>query len=127
MFDHEVDNAAKVFPILLVHLAAEPAVEMRRVHHLSIDVQLKLRVGAVADTNRPRSPVAFELNQLELGQPSLAADAVHQLEVAGPAHCAPFQPVLKRFGFLAVAENEERVEREGGVAYPGVAIIPVAL
>ena len=52
---------------------------MRGVQDLAVDVELELRVGTVAHTDRPRTAVAFEFRQVELGQASLAADAVHEL------------------------------------------------
>ena len=79
VLDHEVNDAREVLPVFLVHLAAEPAVNVRRVQDLPVDVELELGVGAVANADRAGTAVTFQLCNVELGQAALAADAVHQL------------------------------------------------
>src|SRR5436309_7140166 len=51
----------------------------RRVQHLAKYVELELPGGPVADAHRPRVLVARQRIQFELGEATLAADAVHDL------------------------------------------------
>src|ERR687888_386282 len=53
----------------------------QRVEHLAVDVELQLLARLVADTHRRRALVSGQPVELELRQPPLAADPVHDLEV----------------------------------------------
>jgi hypothetical protein len=70
------------------------------------------------------------MGELLLGQILAPVDAVHDLQrpglaVAAVAH-APLQPAHERTGLVGEPEPEQRVEREGGIAHPRVAVVPVA-
>ena len=58
-----------------------------------------------------------------------AVEPIHHLQ--RPARfqftAALFHPAHERLRFLRVAQPHQRIERERGVADPGVAIIPIAL
>src|SRR6478736_2174263 len=64
-------------PRLVLVLERLGASLVERVHHLPVDVELKLLARCVADADRPRVLVAGEPRKLELGKPALAGDAVH--------------------------------------------------
>ena len=61
---------------------AVPVGLVKCVGDLAVDVELELPGGGVADPHRLRALVAREPVELELGQPPLAGQAVHDLEVA---------------------------------------------
>ena len=80
--------------------------------------------------HRRRAHVALQVPELLLGQVLVPVDAVHDLQrarlAAGGVAEAPLQPLHERAGLLGEPEPEQRVEREGGVAHPRVAVVPVA-
>ena len=102
-------------------------VEQDRVEHRAEDVVLALVEGAVADPHRSRARVAGEVVAGRLGQVAAAVDPVHDLQ----------RPVLGRLdvgdelhelvGLPVEVEPVQRLQREGRVAHPGVAVVPVAL
>ena len=69
---------------------------VERVDDLAVDVELALVGRAVADADRLRALVAGEPGKLELGEPPLAGDAVHDLEVVRRARDRAEQPVAPR-------------------------------
>src|SRR5262249_42428222 len=94
------------------------------------DVELGLRPGAVADAHRARVPPAAQVGQLALAEVVLAADAVHDLQRAVVAGAAPGRAghegdEVDRL--VGAAADVERLQRQAGVADPGVAVVPVAL
>ena len=93
---------------------------------LAVDVELELLEAGVADPHRRRVLVARQPVDLVLGEPALAARAVHDLQVRGVARDRAQQPVAPLDGFLHVAGRHQRVERERRVAQPAVAVVPVA-
>src|SRR5437762_9225273 len=74
-------------------------------------------------------PVALEVRQGLLGEPVATVDPVHDLEGAVGLEllAARLHPAHEGGRLLGEAEAHEAVEREGGVADPGVAIVPVPL
>ncbi|CAA9549224.1 MAG: hypothetical protein AVDCRST_MAG88-644 [uncultured Thermomicrobiales bacterium] len=64
--------------------------------------------------------------QLALLDPVLAGHAVEDLERGGVAIGGVHHPVEEDFSLVPIAEAEERVKGERGVAQPAIAIIPVA-
>src|SRR4051794_1699313 len=76
-------------------------------------------------------PVAGPVVKHVLLQVGGAVDAVHDVQRTAVA-TDPFpdpisQPPPELPGLLGHAEPEQRMHREGGVADPGVAVVPVAL
>ncbi len=62
-----------------------------------------------------------------LGEVLAAVDAVEDLQaLLGGVLAAGLEPVHERRRFLGEAEAHQGVEGEGGVAHPGVAVVPVA-
>ena len=100
--------------------------EVEGVHHLAVDIHLVLVGGRVADPHRAGSLVAVQPVDLVLGEPPLTGRAVHDLEIGRIAGDGPQEPVPPALGFLLVARHHERVEGEGGVPQPAVAVVPVA-
>src|SRR6478735_4475242 len=83
---------------------------------------LPIRTGA-----DPRWPSKWSDLLRQLGA---TVDAVHDLqrpECPGAVLAeAPAQPLHERRALIREPEPQQRVEREGGVADPGVAVVPVA-
>ena len=77
-----------------------------RVEHFAEHVELELLARRVADPHRLRALVAGQPVELHLREPALAADAVHDLEVAGMSGHRPLQPLLPRRGLLEVAREQ---------------------
>ena len=108
-------------------LVARSGVEVDRIEHRPPHVVLILVVGAVADPHRPRLVVARQMLEHLLLEPALAADPVHDLELAllGLGHVG--DEVEEVVGLLVEAERVQRPQHEGRVAHPAVAVIPVAI
>ena len=125
-----VDHVGDADPLLVVHEPAAGALHhVGGVEQLAVDVELELAGGAVSDSHRGGAHVALEVRELELGKVRAAVDPVHQLQRAGGrsgrvarAHA---DEGAERLRLLREAEPEQRVEGEGGVANPGVAVVPV--
>ena len=102
-------------------------VEQDRVEHGAEDVVLALVEGAVPDPDRARAGVAREVVERRLGEVPPPVDPVHDLQ----------RPVLGRLdvgdelhelvGLPVEVEPVQRLQREGRVAHPRVAVVPVAL
>ena len=104
--------------------------EVDGVDQLAVDVELELVGGAVSDPHGRRAPVALEVVEHLLGELGAAVDGVHDLERARLVTDALAetvgQPVHEAGGLVGEAEPEQRVEGEGRVADPRVAVVPVA-
>src|SRR5205807_9980045 len=107
LLQDDATHPGEEVPQDLVDLTAVPAKEPGAVEQLAERVQLELVRRPVADPNRPRAPVALEPVELDLGQQPLAADAVHDLQLARPARGRAPQPFHVRVRLVRVAENEE--------------------
>ena len=73
----------------------------------------------------PRALVAGEPVELELGQPPLAGDPVHDLELLRQPGDRAEQPVAPRARLVLVARPHEREQRQRRVAEPAVPVVPV--
>ena len=102
-------------------------VQQDRVEDGAEDVVLALVERAVADAHGPRARVAGQLVARRLRQVAAAVDPVHDLQ----------RPVLGRLdvgdelhelvGLPVEVEVVQRLEGEGRVPHPGVAVVPVPL
>ncbi len=101
-------------------------IEPRGVEEVTVDVELELLHGGVADAHWPRTAVAIEVPELDLGEEPLASDAVHDLQVLGPPRGGALHPAHERVRFLGVAKGEQGVEVERRVPQPRVAVVPVS-
>ena len=113
-------------PDLVVRNAAADAGLVERVPELSVDVELELLRGGVADAHRRRALVAGEPVELELLEPALARDPVHDLHVVGVAGDRAQQPLAPGQRLVPVARLEHREQRQRRVAEPAEAVVPVA-
>ena len=91
------------------------------------DVVLALVEGAVADAHRLRALVAREVVQRRLGQVPPTVDPVHDLERAVLVGLEVGHELHELVGLPAEVQEVQGLEREGGVAHPRVAVVPVAL
>src|SRR5215471_19981398 len=66
------------------------------VEDLTKDIELNLVRGVVADADRPRTFVTRQPRQLQLGQPSLAPEPVHDLDLVWTTSDRAEQPVAPR-------------------------------
>src|SRR4029078_5961671 len=99
---------------------------MECVDQFAVDVELQLRMRGIADPHWLRAFVAGQPFGLPFQQAALPHDAVHDLHVGGRARRCPQAPLGPGGGFLGVARIYQRQQREGGVAQPAEAIVPVA-
>jgi hypothetical protein len=93
---------------------------------------LQLAGGAVPDPHRARGAVSIQVCELFLVQLVGAVDAVHDLQRAGAVAWSGGQRErvaegVERSRFGGESEPGERADREGEVAHPRVAVVPVAL
>ena len=114
-------------PDPLGQVVARLGVEVERVEDRAPHVVLVLVVGAVADADRRGALVAGQVVERLLGQLVLAADAVHDLELRLLALGHVGHEVEEVVGLPVEPQRVEAPEHEGGVADPGVAVVPVAL
>ena len=117
--------SARRRPWSAVEAAGEAAEQRRRGQHLAVDVELQLRSGAVADAHRRRATVAGE-RQLSLMGVVAAVQAVEHLDARMRQLRGMKQPPEERPSLAPAAEREQRLEREGGIARPREAVVPVA-
>jgi hypothetical protein len=113
-------------PCVVLVGEARVARRVQAVEHLAVHVELELPGGLVADAHRRRPLVAGEPVELGLGQPPAPGQRVHDLQVGGVAGDRAQQPVAPRAGLAGVPGARERLQREGGVPEPAVAVVPVA-
>ena len=102
-------------------------VEQDRVEHGAEDVVLALVEGAVADPHRARAGVAGEVVARRLGQVAPAVDPVHDLQRAVLGRLDVGDELHELVGLPVEVEPVQRLQREGRVAHPRVAVVPVAL
>src|SRR5215203_807794 len=118
-------------PRLVSRLQAVAVGEIDGIHRLAVDVELQLIGRAVADPYRAGPAVALEVVENLFFEVRRAVDPVHDLQRAGAltrslSNPVP-EPAAEGGGLFGVAEPEQRVHGEGGVADPGVSVVPVAL
>ena len=113
-------------PGVFVGVQSLAAGELQGVHHLADHVELELRGSGVADADRPAALVARQPGDLPFGNAAFAGQAVEDLDLPRVAGHGPQQPVAPLAGFVVVSAADHGVEREGGVAEPAVAVVPVA-
>ena len=94
---------------------------------LAQDVGLALVHGTVADADRQRAGVPGEAVELALGEVAAALDGVHHLHVGRVSGDGAQQPVAPVVRIVGAPGGEQRLQGEGRVAQPAVAVVPVAL
>ena len=114
-------------PAGIVGAEAAPTRLMQRVHNLAENVELQLVMRGIADTHRLRAFVARQPWHLPFGQPPLAADAIHDLDLLRTAGGRAQQPVAPHARLVVVAGIHQRQQRQRRIAQPAETVIPVAL
>src|SRR5262249_58720283 len=79
----------------------------------------------IADPPRPRALVARQPRQSQFGEPPLAVDAVHDLQLrwaTGDGTHQPFAPIPRRVVEAAVHQTQQG---EGCIPEPTKAIVPI--
>ena len=98
---------------------------VKRVDDLTVDVELALIRRAVSDPDGLRALVAAQPGELELREPSLAGDAVHDLDILGRSRDCAEEPISPVARLLHVAGPDQSEQGEGRVAEPAEAVVPV--
>ena len=97
------------------------------IHQFAEHIELKLGMRGVTDTHRLRPRVTRQPRHFPFGQPPLAADAIHDLQLIRTAGHGAQQPLAPSLSLLNVAGMHGAEQHERGVAQPAEAIIPIAL
>ncbi len=106
---------------------AAAGVQQDRVQRRAEDVVLALVEGAVADPHRARAGVAGEIIARGLGQIAPPVDPVHDLQRPVLVGLEVGDELHELLGLPVEVEVVQRLQREGRVAQPRVAVVPVAL
>ena len=106
---------------------AAAGVQQDRVQRRAVDVVLALVEGAVADPHRARAGVAGEVIARGLGQIAPPVDPVHDLQRPVLVGLEVGDELHELLGLPVEVQVVQRLQREGRVAQPGVAVVPVAL
>ena len=106
---------------------AAAGVQQDRVESGAEDVVLALVEGAVADAHRARAGVAGEIVARGLGQVAAPVDPVHDLQRAVLVALEVGDELHELLGLPVEVQVVQRLQREGRVAQPRVAVVPVAL
>src|SRR5205085_9731274 len=85
----------------------------------------RLLGGGIAYADRTRIQIAGKVVQLALVSPPLARDPVGHLQLLRRSRRAAVDESPEMVGLLLVAELRERPDREGGIADPAVAVVPI--
>ncbi len=131
MLDRFLDLLLEQRPQRLGDALAGTDVEVHRVEHgAPPDVVLLLIERPVADTHRTGAVVAGQMVEFGFLERALAADAVHHLQRMRLTVVRTRHVVDEVEEVVGLTVQPERVEappqREGGIANPRVAIVPVA-
>ena len=94
---------------------------------LPVDIELELIRGGVADAHRGGALVAGQPRHLPFSQLPFTGQAIHDLDLARAARHAALQPRPPRLRFLDIARGHQCQQRQGRVAQPAIAVVPVAL
>ena len=102
-------------------------VQQDRVERGAEHVVLALVERAVADPHRARPCIAGEIVACRLGQVAPPVDPVHDLQRPVAVGLEIGDELHELLGLPVEVEVVQRLQREGRVAQPGVAVVPVAL
>ena len=98
-----------------------------RVEHRAEHVVLALVERAVADAHGAGARISGELGDRRFGEVSPAVDPVHDLQPAVTVGLDVGDELHELVGFPVEIQVVQRLQGEGRVADPGVAVVPVAL
>jgi len=99
---------------------------MRGIEHLAVDIELPLASGGVADADGTRATIALEMRQDLLRQITAAVEPIQHLNRVLAGEADRLEPFEKVECLFVVADALKRVQNEGGIAQPRVAVIPIA-
>src|SRR5215469_5879470 len=121
-------NALQAVPFINTEAVSIFAGEIDRIRQLSIKIQLELIPRAVSDANGPRISVSAQVVEFHFERIRRTVRSVQDLQWAKVSFIiqSVVDPQLETGCFLYKAKAHHCVKCEGGVAEPGVAIIPVA-
>ena len=106
---------------------AAARVEQDGVEHRTEDVVLALVERAVPEPHRVGPGISRELVPRGLGQVAAPVDPVHDLERSVLVRLDVGDELHELVGLPVEIQEVQRLQRERRVAYPGVAVVPVAL
>src|SRR5436309_6650754 len=92
---------------------------------LTVDIELKLPGGGVANADRTRGFESRQPRYVPFRQPPFAADAIHDLQLIRPPGDGAYQPVSPRARLFVVTGSSECQQREGRIRQPAIALVPV--
>ena len=102
-------------------------VQVGRVQHGPVQIELELIVGSIAQPDRARVAVTRAVGEFFFVNLSPAVYPVERLEAAFGAAADVFYPAHEVVRLFVKPETSERIEDERRVARPGVAVVLVAL
>src|SRR6266567_3445857 len=103
--------------------------QIKCVHELTVDVSLELRNSGIADTHRSGPSIAFPVIQCVLGKVLFTRDRENDcsgLLRMGVLGRTIFDPRHEGSSLSFESEAQKSINGKGGIADPGVAVIPVA-
>ena len=89
----EVEQRDVEMPALWVGRDTDASDVVQRVGDLAVHVGVELGAGGVADPHRGRAVVAGQVGELDLGEPTFAGHAVHDLQAGRCAGHGAQEPV----------------------------------
>jgi hypothetical protein len=102
IFAQPIEHALSVLPPLIRNCMSVFIGKIHGVHHLAIDIELRLLVCGIANAYRPLILVARKMIQRDLIELLSAIKPIHDLQGAAlrVVTQATFQPFDKGFGFI---------------------------
>src|ERR1700674_1257677 len=103
--------------------------KIERIHEFAVDVSLELRNSRIADADGSGSAIPFPVLQRLLRKLGVALDreddraGSFRIDVFGGVI---FDPAHEGSSLLSEADAQKAINCKGGIAHPGVAVIPVA-
>jgi hypothetical protein len=122
---HLVAQADEEAAVPGVELVLPPHKFVGRADELPVRVELELVVRAVAHPHRRRLPVALQVRQRPLRQVGIAVHVVHDLQLRRGRPGGVQEPREEGPPLVFVAQLVQGPQRQGRVAEPAVAVVPV--
>src|SRR5579883_1328970 len=99
---------------------------IERIHDLAIDVELQLVACSISDAHGNRTLIARQPGELEFMQPAFSGNPIKRLDLLRVSGNRTQKPVAPSLRLAEEAALDERIKREGRIAQPTIAIIPIA-
>ena len=113
-------------PGRLAHREPDSTRLIERVHHLSINIKLQLRMRGITDTYRPRSFISIQPGYFPLQKPTLAGDTVHDLQLLRTACDSAHQPVAPSACLVVKTPAHQCEQCQGRITHPAKPVIPIS-